>query len=55
MAQLQTILHPTDFSDSSRAAFEMACTLARANQAKMVVVHVMMPSVSKLMETLLSS
>jgi nucleotide-binding universal stress UspA family protein/quercetin dioxygenase-like cupin family protein len=50
MAQIQTILHPTDFSESSRAAFQTACTLARANQAGLVVLHVMMPSVSKLLQ-----
>jgi nucleotide-binding universal stress UspA family protein/quercetin dioxygenase-like cupin family protein len=48
MPQIQTILHPTDFSESSRSAFQTACTLARANQANLLVLHVMMPSVSRL-------
>jgi nucleotide-binding universal stress UspA family protein/quercetin dioxygenase-like cupin family protein len=50
MAQIQTILHPTDFSEGSRSAFQTACTLARANQASLVVFHVMMPSVSKFLQ-----
>jgi nucleotide-binding universal stress UspA family protein/quercetin dioxygenase-like cupin family protein len=50
MAQIQTILHPTDFSENSKAAFQTACTLAQANQAKLVVLHVMMPSVSRLQQ-----
>ena len=33
MLGIQTILHPTRFSDNSRPAFEMACDLARVNHA----------------------
>ncbi len=29
MAGIQTILHPTDFSENSRYAFQTACALAR--------------------------
>ena len=29
MLPLQTLLHPTDFSEPSRFAFELACSLAR--------------------------
>jgi nucleotide-binding universal stress UspA family protein/quercetin dioxygenase-like cupin family protein len=46
MPPIQTILHPTDFSENSRYAFETACALARDNQATLLVLHVMMPSVS---------
>ena len=52
MPGIQTILHPTDFSDNSRPAFQMACDLAGVNHATLVVLHVMMPSVSPLMESL---
>jgi nucleotide-binding universal stress UspA family protein/quercetin dioxygenase-like cupin family protein len=50
MAGIQTILHPTDFSESSRYAFDTACALARDYHAKLLVLHVMMPSVSPLLQ-----
>jgi nucleotide-binding universal stress UspA family protein/quercetin dioxygenase-like cupin family protein len=50
MPGIQTILHPTDFSENSRPAFETACALAREYQATLLVLHVMMPSVSVLMK-----
>jgi nucleotide-binding universal stress UspA family protein len=40
MFPLRTVLHATDFSDSSAAAFRVACTLARAYDARLVVIHV---------------
>jgi nucleotide-binding universal stress UspA family protein/quercetin dioxygenase-like cupin family protein len=43
------ILHPTDFSDNSRPAFETACALARDYHATLVVLHVMIPSASPLL------
>jgi nucleotide-binding universal stress UspA family protein/quercetin dioxygenase-like cupin family protein len=46
MPDIRTILHPTDFSENSRYAFETACALARDNQATLLIVHVMMPSVA---------
>jgi nucleotide-binding universal stress UspA family protein/quercetin dioxygenase-like cupin family protein len=49
MAGIQTILHPTDFSENSRYAFQTACALARDYHAKLLVFHVMMPSVSPLL------
>jgi nucleotide-binding universal stress UspA family protein/quercetin dioxygenase-like cupin family protein len=50
MAGIQTILHPTDFSENSRYAFETACALARDYHANLVALHVMMPSVSPLLQ-----
>jgi nucleotide-binding universal stress UspA family protein len=50
MAGIQKILHPTDFSECSRHAFQMACALARDNHATLIVLHVMMPSVSPVQE-----
>jgi nucleotide-binding universal stress UspA family protein/quercetin dioxygenase-like cupin family protein len=50
MPGIQKILHPTDFSENSRYAFETACTVARDNQATLVVLHVMMPSVSPVLQ-----
>jgi nucleotide-binding universal stress UspA family protein/quercetin dioxygenase-like cupin family protein len=49
MPGIQTILHPTDFSENSRPAFQTACALARDYHATLLVLHVMMPSVSPLM------
>lgn len=40
MLAIRTILHPTDFSDSSDYAFRLACSLARDYGAKLVVLHV---------------
>jgi len=50
MPGIQTILHPTDFSENSQPAFQTACALARDYQATLVILHVMMPSVSPLLE-----
>jgi nucleotide-binding universal stress UspA family protein len=40
MSTINTILHPTDFSESSEAAFRTACALARDYGARLVVLHV---------------
>ena len=41
MRQFRRILHPTDFSKASRAAFAKAVTLAGQNRAELLVVHVL--------------
>jgi predicted phosphoribosyltransferase/nucleotide-binding universal stress UspA family protein len=41
MPVFRTILHPTDFSESSRAAFALACSLARDHGGRLVVLHVL--------------
>ena len=46
MFKPQHILHPTDFSDHSRAAFDVACSIARDSGADLLVVHVVPPPVS---------
>jgi nucleotide-binding universal stress UspA family protein len=43
MFPIQTILHPTDFSQRADCAFELACMLARDYAARLVVVHVLEP------------
>ena len=43
MLSVRTILHPTDFSASSEAAFGLACALARDYDARLLVLHVTMP------------
>jgi len=44
MAPIHTILHPTDFSDRSRFALQMAAALARDYAARLVIVHVATPT-----------
>ncbi len=41
MTPIRTILHPTDFSATSRHAFELACSLARDHGARLIVLHVL--------------
>lgn len=42
-APIQTILHPTDFSDRCAEAFRAACSLAKDHSARVIVVHVPEP------------
>jgi nucleotide-binding universal stress UspA family protein len=44
MLPIRIIVHPTDFSENSQAAFEMACAMARDFSASLYVVHVDPPS-----------
>lgn len=39
MKRIRTILHPTDFSAGSNAAFRYACDLARDSDARLVILH----------------
>ena len=43
MSTLQTILHPTDFSESSQRAFETACSLVKDYNTRVIVLHVALP------------
>lgn len=43
MLQVRTILHPTDFSEPSQAAWQVACALARVYGARIVALHVVYP------------
>jgi nucleotide-binding universal stress UspA family protein len=43
MLLIRTILHPTDFSTPAEAALQLACALARDHQARLVVLHVVVP------------
>lgn len=47
MLTIQTILHPTDFSEHAARAFRLACALARDYGAKVYVLHVAPPPVPK--------
>jgi nucleotide-binding universal stress UspA family protein len=46
MMPIHTLLHPTDFSEHSRHAFQLASALARDYGARLVVLHVATPPVS---------
>jgi nucleotide-binding universal stress UspA family protein/quercetin dioxygenase-like cupin family protein len=48
MPTMNTILHPTDFSPSAHNAFVAACSLARDNKARLILLHVIPPSVDPL-------
>lgn len=43
MSRLRRILHPTDFSPASRAAFKRAVSMAKADRAQLLLVHVLAP------------
>ncbi len=43
MKRIHTVLHPTDFSPGSTAAFRYACDLAKDYDAGVIVLHVMGP------------
>ena len=43
MARIRRILHPSDFSKGSGAAFAKAVELAKANGADLVLLHVLAP------------
>ena len=43
MRRFRRILHPSDFSPASRAAFRQAVELARTNRAQLTIVHVYTP------------
>jgi nucleotide-binding universal stress UspA family protein len=45
MSRIRRILHPTDFSRASTAAFKRAVEMAKANRAQLTVVHVRNPAV----------
>lgn len=40
MNPIRVILHPTDFSESSGQAFELACSLAQVHGARLVLLYV---------------
>lgn len=43
MKRVRRILHPTDFSRASGAAFLKAVALAKENRAELLLVHVLLP------------
>jgi nucleotide-binding universal stress UspA family protein len=45
MQAIQTILHPTDFCERCDEAFQLACSRAAEQEARLVVLHVAPPPV----------
>jgi nucleotide-binding universal stress UspA family protein len=45
MSRLRRILHPTDFSGASGAAFKRAVAMAKADKAQLILLHVLAPPV----------
>ncbi len=45
MIRLRRILHPTDFTRASTAAFKRAIARAKADRAQLLIVHVLSPAV----------
>jgi nucleotide-binding universal stress UspA family protein len=45
MSRIRRVLHPTDFSRTSGAAFTQALDLAKTSKAELLVVHVLAPAV----------
>jgi nucleotide-binding universal stress UspA family protein len=45
MLQIKTIVHPTDFSECSDYAFQVACALARDYGARLIVMHTVQPPI----------
>src|SRR5215510_9289473 len=43
MSRFRRILHPTDFSRASTAAFNRAITMAKKDRSELVLVHVLAP------------
>jgi nucleotide-binding universal stress UspA family protein len=43
MSRIRRILHPSDFSRASAAAFAKAVEMAKTNRAELLVVHVLTP------------
>jgi nucleotide-binding universal stress UspA family protein len=43
MLPVKTLLHPTDLTEASDYAFDLACQIARLRGAKVVVLHVVPP------------
>lgn len=44
MSRIRRVLHPTDFSRASAAAFARAVETAKSNRAQLLLVHVIMPT-----------
>lgn len=55
MTPVQIILHPTDFSECSKCAFELASSLARDYNARLIVLHVGVPPTPMVPDVMLAA
>jgi nucleotide-binding universal stress UspA family protein len=44
MSRIRRVMHPTDFSRASSAAFKRAVEMAKSNRAELLLVHVISPA-----------
>ena len=51
MSRIRRVMHPTDFSRASSAAFKRAVELAKGNRTALTLVHVMSPSATLMTDT----
>lgn len=54
MSRIRRILHPTDFSTASLAAYKRAVDMAKANRAELLLVHVLAPAIPMMADGYLS-
>jgi nucleotide-binding universal stress UspA family protein len=54
MSRIRRILHPTDFSTASSAAYKRAVDMAKANRAELLLVHVLAPAIPMMADGYLS-
>lgn len=54
MSRIRRILHPTDFSKASSAAYKRAVDMAKANRAELLLVHVLAPAIPMMADGYLS-
>jgi nucleotide-binding universal stress UspA family protein len=54
MSRIRRILHPTDFSKASAAAYKRAVEMAKANRAELLLVHVLAPAIPMMADGYLS-
>lgn len=54
MSRIRRILHPTDFSKASSAAYKRAVDMAKTNRAELLLVHVLAPAIPMMADGYLS-
>jgi nucleotide-binding universal stress UspA family protein len=54
MSRIRRILHPTDFSKASSAAYKRAVEMAKGNRAELLLVHVLIPAIPMMADGYLS-
>jgi nucleotide-binding universal stress UspA family protein len=54
MSRIRRIMHPTDFSKASSAAYKRAVDMAKGNRAELLLVHVLPPAVPVMADGYLS-